>query len=104
MSKFASNFRAPLWRSLALLLALPLASAAEAQTLRPGYNRDVIYQVFVDRFFDANAANNYPADPLFDPAGTNLQKYLGGDFQGLTAKMGYLQNICLLYTSDAADE
>ncbi len=85
---------APLLRTLSLLLALPLtASFAEAQTLRPGYNRDVIYQVFVDRFFDASAANNYAADPLFDSAGTNLQKYLGGDFQGLTAKMPYLQNM-----------
>ncbi len=75
------------------LTALGLASSANAQTLRPGYNRDVIYQVFVDRFFDGSATNNYPADPLFDSSGANLQKYLGGDFQGLTAKMSYLQNM-----------
>ena len=78
---------------LALPLALGLVDASFAQTLRPGYNRDVIYQVFVDRFFDGTTTNNYPADPLFDSTGTNLQKYLGGDFQGLTAKMSYLQNM-----------
>jgi glycosidase len=80
----------------AAALALPLlmsALPASAQVQRPGYNRDVIYQVFVDRFFDGTTINNYPADPLFDATGTDLQKYLGGDFQGLTAKMGYLKNM-----------
>lgn len=79
--------------ALAVPLALGLASAAGAQTIRPGYNRDVIYQVFVDRFFDGSTANNPAGDPLYDATGTNLQKYLGGDFQGLTAKMSYLQNM-----------
>ncbi|MEO8672207.1 MAG: alpha-amylase family glycosyl hydrolase [Tahibacter sp.] len=61
--------------------------------MRPGYNRDVIYQVFVDRFFDGNAANNNASDPLTDLSGANLQKYTGGDFQGLTAKVTYLKNM-----------
>lgn len=78
---------------LALPVALSFAQFADAQTQRPGYNRDVIYQVFVDRFFDGTTINNPAADPLFDASGANLQKYLGGDFQGLTAKMSYLQNM-----------
>ncbi len=93
MSKLVPAFRAPLFWSLALVVALPLASAADAQTIRPGYNRDVIYQVFVDRFFDGSSTNNPAGDPLFDSTGSNLAKYLGGDFQGLTAKMSYLQNL-----------
>lgn len=73
--------------------ALSISAPSSAQTLRPGYNRDVIYQVFVDRFFDGSVINNYASDPLFDATGNNLQKYLGGDFQGLTAKMSYLKNM-----------
>ncbi|MBI2398517.1 MAG: IPT/TIG domain-containing protein [Xanthomonadales bacterium] len=77
----------------ALALGIAAAGVAQAEPLRPGYNRDVIYQVFVDRFFDGSNANNYPGDPLYDASGSNLQKYLGGDFQGLTAKIGYLGNL-----------
>lgn len=82
-------------RPLALGLAalLGLAGIAQAQVMRPGYNRDVIYQVFVDRFFDGTSVNNYAGDPLFDGSGSNLQKYQGGDFQGLTSKINYLRNM-----------
>jgi glycosidase len=74
-------------------LFAPLADAVAQTPPRPGYNRDVIYQVFVDRFFDGSSSNNYASDPLFDATGTNLQKYLGGDFQGLAAKVPYLKNM-----------
>lgn len=73
--------------------ALLAPSLVAAQALRPGFNRDVIYQVFVDRFFDGSSANNYPGDPLFDASGADLQKYIGGDFQGLAAKMPYLKDL-----------
>lgn len=88
--------KVPLSTRIAASLLLPAvlcAAGANAQALRPGYNRDVIYQVFVDRFFDGSAANNYASDPLYDATGANLQKYLGGDFQGLTAKITYLKNM-----------
>ena len=78
---------------LVMSAMLAYGGGAIAQTIRPGYNRDVIYQVFVDRFFDGNAANNIAADPLFDATGANLQKYVGGDFQGLTSKVTYLKNM-----------
>lgn len=84
-----TKFRA----AIALALTLSLCDVAPAQAPRPGYNRDVIYQVFVDRFFDGSSSNNYSADPLYDATGTNLQKYLGGDFQGLTSKVPYLKNM-----------
>ncbi|MBK8286450.1 MAG: IPT/TIG domain-containing protein [Ahniella sp.] len=77
----------------ALVLAMSAGHVSAQTPLRPGYNRDVIYQVFVDRFFDGSTTNNYGSDPLFDATGTDLQKYLGGDFQGLTAKMSYLKNM-----------
>ncbi len=78
---------------LAVATGLSMAAIASAQSLRPGYNRDVIYQVFVDRFFDGSSANNYASDPLFDATGTNLSKYIGGDFQGLAQKVNYLKNM-----------
>ena len=66
-----ASLAAGLSRSLAACLSRrPIA----AQSLRAGYNRDVIYQVFVDRFFDGSSANNYPSDPLFDASGTDLQQ------------------------------
>jgi glycosidase len=79
--------------ALGALCALALVSPLDAQMMRPGYNHDVIYQVFVDRFFDGSVANNIASDPLYDASGTNLQKYQGGDFQGLTQKMPYLANM-----------
>ncbi|MGE4073077.1 MAG: alpha-amylase family glycosyl hydrolase [Lysobacterales bacterium] len=101
MNSYASTLsqhrasRLSTWVAAALMLpaGLGLLGNADAQSIRPGYNRDVIYQVFVDRFFDGSTANNPSGDPLFDASGSNLQKYLGGDFQGLTAKMSYLQNM-----------
>ena len=93
---WGAALRAPARNTLCSLLLAGLALAgthADAQTLRPGYNRDVIYQVFVDRFFDGTTTNNPSGDPLFDASGANLQKYMGGDFQGLTAKMSYLSNM-----------
>ncbi len=84
-------------QGLALALAVGAgvfgAHAANAQSIRPGFSRDVIYQVFVDRFFDGSTANNYAGDPLYDATGTNLQKYLGGDFQGLQAQVNYLRDM-----------
>jgi glycosidase len=74
-------------------LALLAGGHAQAQALRAGYNRDVIYQVFVDRFFDGTTVNNPGGDPLFDGTKSNLQKYQGGDFQGLTQKIPYLKNM-----------
>ena len=87
------SIRPSLRTGLLATLALLAAATAPAQSLRPGYNRDVIYQVFVDRFFDGTTVNNYPADPLYDGTGNDLQKYQGGDFQGLTSKINYLRNM-----------
>ncbi|MCB1626703.1 MAG: IPT/TIG domain-containing protein [Xanthomonadales bacterium] len=87
------SIRPSLRTGLLATLALLAAATAPAQSLRPGYNRDVIYQVFVDRFFDGTTVNNYPADPLYDGTGSDLQKYQGGDFQGLTSKINYLRNM-----------
>lgn len=79
--------------AIAGVLLLFGAWVAEAQSIRPGFNRDVIYQVFVDRFFDGSTANNYAGDPLYDATGSDLQKYLGGDFQGLQAQVNYLRDM-----------
>lgn len=59
------------------------------------YETDVIYQVLTDRFYDGNPNNNNPYNQAesYDSTGTDINKYFGGDWAGLTAKMTYLQNM-----------
>jgi glycosidase len=49
-----------------------------------------IYQVITDRFYDGDPANNDDnPDGTYDPAG--LRSIHGGDFEGLEAKLDYIQ-------------
>jgi len=48
------------------------------------FSTDVIYQIVTDRFFDGNTSNN-PTGSIFDKS--NLQKYHGGDWAGITQKL-----------------
>ncbi|GAA5168160.1 alpha-amylase family glycosyl hydrolase [Ornithinimicrobium tianjinense] len=59
---------------------------------RNNYEGDVIYQVLTDRFADGNPANNNPYGKpnAYDPARTDINRYFGGDWQGLAQKMPYL--------------
>lgn len=53
----------------------------------PQWAKDaVIYEIFVDRFFDGDSNNNY------DYTGT-LDGYNGGDLQGIIDKMDYLEDL-----------
>jgi glycosidase len=50
------------------------------------WSEDVMYFVMIDRFFDADPANNTPAgcDPaLYDSDQRDISRYLGGDLRGL---------------------
>ena len=70
---------------LFLLLVSLQTAYAQHDIARP-WDQDVIYFALTDRFFDGDASNNRPpeSDPaLYDPTQSD---------------------ICLLYTSDAADE
>lgn len=48
------------------------------------FSTDVIYQIVTDRFFDGNSSNN-PTGNIFDQS--NMQKYHGGDWAGITQKL-----------------
>lgn len=56
------------------------------------FSTDVIYQIVTDRFFDGDTSNN-PTGSIFDKS--NLQKYHGGDWAGITQKLneGYFSGM-----------
>lgn len=83
-------------RSLVCLLAAalaPAAAAAPSLTPSPADWRDVpIYQIFTDRWDDGDPANN-TANPqgTYNPSsGTSIN---GGDFAGLTRRLGYVEGM-----------
>ncbi|WP_207717322.1 alpha-amylase family glycosyl hydrolase [Anaerosporobacter faecicola] len=56
------------------------------------FSTDVIYQIVTDRFFDGDRSNN-PSGEIFDQS--NMQKYHGGDWAGITQKLneGYFTGL-----------
>lgn len=71
----------------------PVQAKTDAEvTNTAGYSTDVIYQIVTDRFADGDSSNN-PSGDIFDK--TDLKKYHGGDWAGITQKIneGYFQNM-----------
>ncbi|WP_310604609.1 alpha-amylase family glycosyl hydrolase [Anaerosporobacter sp.] len=69
------------------------ATSTDAEvTNTASFSTDVIYQIVTDRFFDGDTSNN-PTGSIFDKS--NLQKYHGGDWAGITQKLndGYFSNM-----------
>lgn len=76
----------------ATLLSPNVADRAEAsQHPGPLTEDDSIYMVLTDRFDDGDPMNNDFGDGNYDP--TNLRMYHGGDWAGLTAKLGYIAEL-----------
>lgn len=67
-----------------LLLGRPASAANEF------WERQSIYQVITDRFYDGDASNNN-ADGNFDPSGHRGTSVHGGDFKGLGQKLDYIK-------------
>lgn len=75
----------------------------DSGALGPVTPKDTIYQIITDRFFDNDTTNNIPigtSPSLFNDAngdgkgdGTDLNKYQGGDWKGIQAKIPYLKNM-----------
>ncbi len=58
------------------------------------WQKDVIYFLFVDRFYDGNSSNNAGNNASqYDSTKTDWKKYWGGDIQGLNDKLGYLKEM-----------
>ena len=66
----------------------PVQAASSSEdsnvTNTASFSTDVIYQIVTDRFFDGDTSNN-PTGSIFDKS--NLQKYHGGDWAGITQKL-----------------
>lgn len=54
------------------------------------WQRQSIYQIITDRFYDGDPANNN-ADGNFDPAGRRGTSVHGGDFRGIEQKLDYVE-------------
>ncbi|WP_223068016.1 alpha-amylase family glycosyl hydrolase [Paenibacillus caui] len=87
------------------LTSIPTETKAltSSGALGPVTPKDTVYQIITDRFFDGDTANNIPAgtsSSLFNDAsgdgkgdGTDLNKYQGGDWDGIINKIPYLKNM-----------
>lgn len=72
-----------------LLVLAPLTSLAS------DFERDTIYEIVTDRFYDGSSANNNPSQSsgLYDSTKTNWHLYWGGDLSGIQQKMSYLSGM-----------
>jgi glycosidase len=77
-----------------LSFATQAAAASTASVGTVNYTNDVIYQIVTDRFEDGDSSNN-PSGDLYSSDCSNLQKYCGGDWQGIIDKIqnGYLTGL-----------
>ncbi len=58
------------------------------------WKKDVIYFMFVDRFYDGNPTNNNGNNPnQYDASKQNWKKYWGGDLEGVNQKLDYLKEM-----------
>jgi glycosidase len=78
---------------MALTLIASVSNAGPAQAT--DYNRDMIYQVFTDRFYNGRTDNDDPSqsEGLFDGSHKNWRAYWGGDLAGIKAKLDYIQGL-----------
>ncbi|NJE05376.1 alpha-amylase [Thermococcus sp. M36] len=67
-----------------ILLLTPFAGAYQVP------ERGVVYQIMIDRFYDGNHSNN---DPFYDPEHRNYRLYWGGDIEGVTEKLDYIESL-----------
>ena len=69
----------------------------------------VFYQIFIDRFFMGDKEKDKSYINLKWGELPNPKSFAGGDLKGIIEKLPYIKAlgigaICLLYTSDAADD
>ena len=76
--------------SACALFAVPLRPASAAHPSPADWRNEVMYQVISDRFDDGDPANN-ALGTTYNPAVGD--KTHGGDFRGLTRRLGYLRGL-----------
>ncbi|MCW8329452.1 alpha-amylase family glycosyl hydrolase [Photobacterium sp. SDRW27] len=66
-------------------------SDREEQTVSPDWQDQIIYFLMIDRFNDGNSQINDQEQNEYDP--TSDKKFSGGDLQGITDQLSYIQNL-----------
>jgi len=74
----------------ALAATIFSALSLPAQDGNSFWQRQTVYQIITDRFFDGDPANNN-ADGNYDPAGHKGTSVHGGDFKGIEDKLDYIK-------------
>jgi len=71
------------------------AAAWQLPAAATDYNRDIVYQIFTDRFFNGRKDNDDPSPSpgLFDGSHKNWHAYWGGDLAGIRAKLDYIKGL-----------
>lgn len=85
-TKFCSIVKSVAFICVVLGIFLNLSDGVYAsnQLNKVNYSKDTIYQIVTDRFSDGDSSNN-PDGDLFSE--TDLHKYMGGDWKGITDKI-----------------
>lgn len=74
--------------------AVPTCSSTDVSN-KANYESDTMYELLTDRFSDGDATNNNPFNLAnsYDPTHTDINKYFGGDWQGIINNIAYLKNM-----------
>ncbi len=74
--------------------ALPTCNSTDVSN-KANYESDTMYELLTDRFSDGDATNNNPLHLAnsYDPTHTDINKYFGGDWQGIINNIAYLKNM-----------
>ncbi|HUA39070.1 MAG TPA: alpha-amylase family glycosyl hydrolase [Candidatus Sulfopaludibacter sp.] len=74
------------------LVSLFLIPSFAATGENPFWQRQSIYQIITDRFYDGDPSNDN-ADGNYDPTGHRGTSVHGGDFKGIEEKLDYLKSL-----------
>lgn len=87
-----SNWPARALAALAFTLAVFALSAYAQQAPNTLWQRQSIYQIITDRFYDGDPSNDN-ADGNYHPAGHRGTSVHGGDFKGIEDKLDYIKSL-----------
>ena len=72
----------------------PCQGRLQAVSRENDFRRHTVYFLITDRFFDGDPSNNQGKRPEgYDPKRQDLEKYFGGDIEGMRQKLEYLQEL-----------
>lgn len=80
--------------SIDTVIKYPIYARENPKDKFKGFNQnDVLYLIMADRFDDGNPANNKIGDSLDQFTSNDLDGRKGGDIEGITSKLDYLNNL-----------